>query len=262
MNCQRPIVAIETSGPIGRVALADGPLLLAEQRFGERLNHAAELLPTIDLLCRRQNWRPRDIQQVYVSAGPGSFTGLRVAITAAKTLSFAHGMKIVAVPSTEALVLNAHPAADELGLDIARVAVVLEAGRGQVFAAVFERDSTPQSGAGVPDGNSSTQALVPGFRTLMPAAAIYPTELLAYADARPLYLMGQGISYHQAELCAGRLRWLPEDYWHGSAASVHRCGWLRAQAGLFAQPDKLTPTYLRRPEAVVKWEHLHGPSKI
>jgi len=43
----------------------------------------------IERLCRDQGWTPKDLEELYVSAGPGSFTGLRIGITLAKTLAFA-----------------------------------------------------------------------------------------------------------------------------------------------------------------------------
>src|SRR5213592_2539035 len=94
-------LAIETSGKIGSIALADASRVLCEEQFEHGLQHAAKMIPMIDRLCAAQGWKPRDIEHVYVSIGPGSFTGLRIAVTAAKTLAFATGAKIVAVPTID-----------------------------------------------------------------------------------------------------------------------------------------------------------------
>ena len=248
MNDGTRIMPIETSGRTGSVAVARGPDLLAEHRFKDQLNHAAELLPTMDRLCHLRNWRPCDIEHLYISAGPGSFTGIRIAVTAAKTLAFAQETKIVAVPSTDALVLNADAADAVNRQEPQNIAVVLEAGRGQIFAAVFERSADP---SGQPT-NRSGLAGVRRFGTLIDAARMNPTELLE-RTARPLYLMGEGLRYHPDELSGDGLIWLDEGLWSGRAANVHRCGWLRAQAGQFADAETLTPIYLRRPEAIDRW---------
>ena len=245
------IMVIETSGRLGGVALAVGPELIEERFFSAELMHTAELLPTLDALCRHHRWRPQDIDQLYVSAGPGSFTGLRVAITAAKTLAFAQHTAIVAVPSMDALVLNAASDQQPNDCQSRQVAVVIEAGRGRVFAAVFE----PALG-GESDANERTQSYVPGFLNVVPAAQMLPTELLD-RTSRPLLLLGEGLNYHRQEFEGDGLTILPDQCNTPAAANVHRCGWLRAQAGLFDDPQKLLPIYLRRPEAEEKWEKLH-----
>lgn len=254
------IMAIETSGRIGSVAVALGSQLIAEQNFTAQLKHAAQLLPTMERLCQLQGWRPAEIEHLYVSAGPGSFTGIRIAVTAAKVLAFAQNTKITSVPSLEALALNAEKAWQSEKLDIRQVAVVLEAGRGQIFAAVFDRETTDAK-AGAKDDSAG---FVPGFRINLAQTMMRPTELLERTE-RPLYLIGEGLKYHQQELSPNekdsQIVWLDEKYWQPRAANVHRCGLLRAQKGLFVTADQLKPIYIRRPEAVEKWEKLHGLRK-
>ena len=245
------IIVIETSGRLGSVALAAGPELIEERFFSAQLMHTTELLPTIDALCRQHRWRPQDIDQLYVSAGPGSFTGLRIAITAAKTLAFAQETAIVAVPSMDALVLNAAPHLQPDNSHKTQVATIIEAGQGRVFAAVFEPDIASQAHLGGPSPSH-----VPGFITVVPAAQILPTDLLS-RTSRPLILLGEGLNYHRQDFQGDGLAVLPEQCNTPSAANVHRCGWLRAQAGLFGDPRILQPIYLRRPEAEEKWEKLH-----
>src|SRR5689334_17417203 len=118
-------LAIDTSSRVGSIAAARDGVVLAEEQFEHGLAHAAQIVPILDRLCRAQGWSPaRDIDQLYVSAGPGSFTGLRIGITLAKTMALASGVKLVAVPSLRVLVENA-PA------DANHVIVVLDAKRDQ-----------------------------------------------------------------------------------------------------------------------------------
>src|SRR5207253_5933848 len=128
----RRALAIETSGRIGSVALVEGAAIVAEEQFSHGLKHAAEMVPMIDRLCRERGWTATDFAQIYVSAGPGSFTGLRIGITLAKTLAFATGLRLVAVPSVRVLAENAPP-------DARHLIIVLDAKRDQVFTARFER---------------------------------------------------------------------------------------------------------------------------
>src|SRR4051794_6884492 len=71
-------LAIETSGRIGSVAVARNGVTLAVEQFPHGLQHAAEIIPRIDSLCRNQGWSPADLEELYLSVGPGSFTGLRI----------------------------------------------------------------------------------------------------------------------------------------------------------------------------------------
>src|SRR3954469_5709785 len=104
-------LAIETSGRIGSVALIDENGAIEEREFPHGLQHAAGLIPLIDQLSSQRGWSPAQLEHVYISAGPGSFTGLRIGITLAKTLAFATGAKLVAVPTMGVLVANAPPEA-------------------------------------------------------------------------------------------------------------------------------------------------------
>lgn len=218
-----------------------GPELVLQQDFSGEQTHSRETLVAIDQACRRAGWRPGEIDQVYVSVGPGSFTGLRVGITAAKALAFAEPVKVVAVPSLDVMVLNT----ESLGVfEGVAIAAVMDAKRQQVYAAVYT-----QNGQGDP--------FLPGFRRKIEPTVIFPADLLTQISSS-LYVLGDGLRWRGRDFCAERVTCLPESYWRPQAANVLRCGWLRAQAGVFTDPDLLTPLYLRRPEAVEKWEQLHG----
>lgn len=250
MSSTMKIIAIETSGRVGSVALAVGPQLICEKEFTGDQQHSSQLFPLLDSLCKEQGWSPDQIDEIYVSVGPGSFTGLRVGITAAKTLAFAHPINIVAVPSTDVMALNFSGDLPESVRDIETVAVVMDAKRRQIYTSVFVRTESGNS-------EESSDQLLPGYRVIIPPSVMTPAELLAQSP-RPLAILGEGLRWHHESLSGPEIETLSEDYWQPMARNVHRCGFLRAQAGLYAQADQLTPLYLRRPEAVEKWEQLHG----
>ena len=246
MNNNSAILALETSARIGSVALARGPKLLIEKSFSAGFRHTRELMPVIAQLTRQQGWIPNQLDQIHLSIGPGSFTGLRIAVALAKALTFAQPhIKIVSVPSTDVLVQNASQAAAMQNLPIRNAACVIDAKRKQIYTALYEKlDDQPDS-------------FIPGFRTIIPPCLMTPHELLEKAP-RPLYLLGEGLKQHAEALTAPDVFHLDSDYQKPHAAKVHACGWLRACAGLFDSPQELTPLYLRRPEAIERWEKLHG----
>ncbi len=227
-------LALETSGRDGSLALVDDGALLDHRLFPHGLKHAAELIPLIDESFRRQGRTPRDLRAVFVSVGPGSFTGLRIGVTVAKTLAFALDIPIVAVPSLRVLAENAP-------IDARHLLVVLDAKRGQVFAGGFERI----------DGHWIERG---------PARLDFLSKMIA-AAARPLHLMGEGLAFHRAAIPDDpTVIVTPPDLWRGRAETVARLGLILAAAGQFADPDRLTPIYLRKPEAEEKYEALRSIS--
>ena len=224
-------LAIETSGRTGAVALAEGGRVVAEDQFPHGLKHAAELVPMIDRLCRAAGWGPRDVAEVYVSVGPGSFTGLRVGITVAKTLAFATGARLVAVPTVDVLARNAPP-------DARHVVVVLDAKRDQVFTARLSRLNTPD-----------------GWATDEPAHLDSLTAMLARSP-RPVYLIGEGIPFHEKFLPAGDSSVVvtPPELWRPRAGVVAAVGHALARQAQWTDPQALNPVYIRKPEAEEKLE--------
>ncbi|MCP4711959.1 MAG: tRNA (adenosine(37)-N6)-threonylcarbamoyltransferase complex dimerization subunit type 1 TsaB, partial [Planctomycetes bacterium] len=167
------IMGLETSAAMGRVALGEGSQVLVEKEFTAYQKHAGELLPTMEALVRGQGWEIGDLDHLYVSAGPGSFTGLRIGITVAKVLGFAQVTKIVPVVSTEAAVLNI----DE-DLPAKYGAVVIDAKRKGVYAAVYERVAS----------GGLAGSYIPGWRCVMEPRIMTAAELMN-CEYRPMHIL-------------------------------------------------------------------------
>jgi tRNA threonylcarbamoyladenosine biosynthesis protein TsaB len=230
------IIAIETSSRVSSVALAEGPQILTEWTFETQAEHGRELIPTLEALCREQGWQPSDISQCHISIGPGSFTGLRMAVAFARTAALANGMRICAVPTLATIAENC----TELNPVPDRVAVLLHARRGEVFAGIFDFQ----------DG---------GYRTVVEATSASPEEILS--ATRPTAIIGEGITFHREAVSASGAAVVDETLWQPRAAMVHCIGWRMAQRGEFTPARSLVPLYIRRPEAEEVWEKRHGSSK-
>ncbi|HEX8524917.1 MAG TPA: tRNA (adenosine(37)-N6)-threonylcarbamoyltransferase complex dimerization subunit type 1 TsaB [Tepidisphaeraceae bacterium] len=225
-------LAIETSGRVGSIATLQDGQVLVEEQFPHGLQHAAQIVAIIDRLTGAQRWGPADIQELYVSAGPGSFTGLRIGITLAKTMALATGVKIVAVPTVRVLAENAPDEAKHLIL-------VLDAKREQIFTARFERTGEE-------------------WQEREPAHVERLMEILSRSH-RPVHLLGEGIPFHRQFIPqSADVIVTDESLWRPRAAAVAKVGYPLARSGAFADPDRLTPIYIRRPEAEEKWEQLQA----
>ncbi len=125
------ILAVDTTTPTGSVALLRKDELLGQSDMAPPAAHSARLLRTVDGLLAAQRAAIRDIEAFAVAAGPGSFTGIRIGLSAVKALSFASGRPVAAVSSLEAL------AAKAAAPGVALVAPMIDAKKGEVYAALF-----------------------------------------------------------------------------------------------------------------------------
>jgi tRNA threonylcarbamoyladenosine biosynthesis protein TsaB len=128
------VLGIDTATSRGSVALARPGEVLAAVALIERGAHARDLLPEIDGLLQRSGLRPSGLHGIAVTVGPGSFTGVRVGLATAKGLAYSLGIGLAGLSTLEALARAAVP---ERGVAPPRVCAAIEAGRGEVYAALF-----------------------------------------------------------------------------------------------------------------------------
>ena len=235
---QKPLIlTVETSGRTGSVAIAIGPQLLAEAFFTGPMRHSAEIFPVTQSLLRKFDRKPGEIEHIYISAGPGSFTGLRIAVTFAKTMHLANAVKIVAVDTLDVIAANV---IENQNSRIERVAAILDAKRSQFFTAVYQRNTNPGTQADKPSG---WEKILPD--SLMTAPQF--TEQFA-CKAKPVWLLGEGLVYYKDKFEMEGICFFEDSAWYPQASKVHLLGWKKAQAGQFAEPLTLQPTYLRKPD--------------
>ena len=226
------ILAIETSGRIGSVAIALGEQMLIEAYFSGPMRHSAEIFPAVDRLLHCFSRKPKEIEHIYISVGPGSFTGLRIAVALAKTMHLANAAKIVAVDTLDVIAANATDyIKEEKAKGLTKIATILDAKRSQFFIAVYQNKQGRWKKS-VPD------CLMTARQFLEKSAG----------KTQPIWLLGEGLVYYKDKFKADGIHFLNERYWSPRAEKVHLLGWQKALAGQFADPLTLQPTYLRRPD--------------
>ncbi len=203
-------------GNTGGVEVLEELLLPATERS------ARVLLPTMSELLRVCHWQPSEIELVCVTTGPGSFTGLRIGVTAAKTLAFAVNAKLVGVHTLAAL-------AGSVPNRTGRVWAILDAQRQELFASCF-------------DGTEISS--VPETRIL--AIENWLAELRA-GDR----VVGPPLAQIAERLPTG-VTAVDDKFWQPQASVVGQMGYKLFQAGELVDPVQLVPNYYRKSAAEEK----------
>jgi tRNA threonylcarbamoyladenosine biosynthesis protein TsaB len=124
-------LGIETSNSPLSIAIVQDGQVVEEVTKNEKLTHSVTAMSTIEELFQKANLKPRDLDAIAVSEGPGSYTGLRIGVTIAKTLAWTLKKPLVGVSSLQVLAANA---ASETGV----VCSLFDARRQNVYAAVYQ----------------------------------------------------------------------------------------------------------------------------
>ncbi|MCE9590118.1 MAG: tRNA (adenosine(37)-N6)-threonylcarbamoyltransferase complex dimerization subunit type 1 TsaB [Planctomycetes bacterium] len=221
-------LAIECSGRLGSVTLGRGDTRLDSAPIPEQQRHTVELMPTVDALLKKHGVTPRDLAELYLSIGPGSFTGLRIGVATARMLALTLGVRVAAVPTLDVLARNA-PAG------VTRIAPCLSLKNERVYAAVFREAS----------GDWVVET---------PPALVTMEELLA-ASARPVAILGTPLPpLPTDEKLLRDVTVLPTDLAVPRSDVVWELGRRMAKQNAFTDPATLVPLYVRPPEAVELWD--------
>ncbi|MBM2839071.1 MAG: Peptidase glycoprotease, partial [Deltaproteobacteria bacterium] len=125
-----PVIAIETATMVGSIAIVDAARVISEVTLNARATHSERLMATIDRLLSDSGLSIDDMDGIAVSIGPGSFTGLRIGLSAAKGLSYALGKPILGIPTLDALALN-------MTFSNYLICPIQDARKGEVYTALY-----------------------------------------------------------------------------------------------------------------------------
>ncbi|KAF1678676.1 tRNA (adenosine(37)-N6)-threonylcarbamoyltransferase complex dimerization subunit type 1 TsaB [Bacillus mexicanus] len=125
------ILAIDTSNYALGIALLREETVIAEHITYLKKNHSVRAMPAVHSLLNDCEMTPRDLSKIVVAKGPGSYTGVRIGVTLAKTLAWSLNIPITAVSSLEALAANGRHF-DGL------ISPIFDARRGQVYTGLYE----------------------------------------------------------------------------------------------------------------------------
>ena len=237
MDTAQLTISLETSGRSGSAAISTGESLIEQRDFSVPMAHSREFLPVIKNLLDKHGVTPKEVKKVYISVGPGSFTGLRIAVTFAKIMYLANKqIKIAAVSTLDALAQNVVGQANNTALPD-RFGCILDAKRGQFFTAVFQK-------------NQCCESLVDGYKKICQDSLMGVeefVEIFAKPD-NPVWLLGEGLVFYKDRFKSEGIKFFDENLWIPNAKNVYIIGRKLAKAGKFTDPLTLVPAYIRKPQ--------------
>ncbi|MBN1550085.1 tRNA (adenosine(37)-N6)-threonylcarbamoyltransferase complex dimerization subunit type 1 TsaB [bacterium] len=227
------LVAIETSTKNGGVALFVGGQLSQTCHFSAEMPASETLIPSIKWMLEQQKLMLSDIDKFAVSIGPGSFTGLRVGLTAAKMLAFLNKRPLVTLRTLDVLVAP-------IACSSRMIGGVLDARKGEVYASLYQ--------------GGDRLELIEDIRVC--------TIEDFLKGKQDLFLIGDGIQRYRDRIDACNIQgltfspqnlWIPQPEWVGNLA-------LEGNYPEYSQEKlfPLVPLYVRKSEAEIQWERRYG----
>lgn len=222
------VLAIDTSTFVMSIGIVDGDKVLGEVITNLNKNHSVRLMPAIVALMKDAGVQPKELERIVVAHGPGSYTGVRIGVTTAKTLAWSLGIPLVGVSSLEVLAQNGR-------YFNGVVAPIFDARRGQVYTGLY------QSEAGVMTNIIEDQiCLIKDWANQL--ATNYQNVLI----------LGNDLSIHKPVI-----KELAEKIQFGSLSDHNPRPSELAKLGIEKDPcadiHQFTPNYIRLAEAEVNW---------
>jgi len=226
-------LAIDTSNLVMGVAVIDGNTIIGEYSTNLSKNHSIRLMPAIRDLMQEVEVEPKQLDRIIVAHGPGSYTGVRIGVTIAKTLAWTLNIPIVGVSSLEVLALNGQ-------LFEGVVSPLFDARRGQVYTGLY----------GTKGGR---------FQTVIEDQIIMLKDWvgqLRQLDKKVLFL-GNDVGLHEAVI----KEVLQDQAVFASPTLFNPRPGELAMIGINREPEEVhsfVPNYIRLAEAEAKWLAEHG----
>jgi len=227
-------LSIETTERTDSVAALQGSKLVAEFLLTSDQRSAQSLAPALAELLQQLGWQAADLDLIAVTSGPGSFTGLRVGVTTAKTLAYAAGAEVLGVNTLEVIATQAAPDAKSPDASSnVKITAVIDAQRGKLYSASFTRAGDA------------------------PICCVEETHIIESSDwlarRQPGELVtGPGLSRLTDDLPAGVIVVESQD-WAPRATTVGKLAVAHYENGRRNDLFQLTPQYYRPSAAEEKW---------
>lgn len=223
------ILGFDSSGLVASVAIVSDDNLIAEYTVNYKKTHSQTLLPMLDEIVRMTETEKDSFDVLAVSAGPGSFTGLRIGAATVKGLAIAWNIPIVSVPTLEGLAYN-------MWGTRCLICPIMDARRNQVYTGLYSFDNDNK------------------LETVMDQVPLDINELICRINElnREVVFLGDGIVPFADAIAQDikvKYSFAPAHMNKQRAGSVAVAGMARYKAGLFESGNDHSPIYLRASQA-------------
>ena len=233
------VLGIDTATRVAGAAVVNEERLVAERFVHNLQTHSQNIIPMIQQVMEDAGIKPADLHGIAVTGGPGSFTGLRIGMSVAKTMGLILNIPVVGISTLQTLAWNLYRTE---GL----ICPILDAKKNEVYTCVY------RSAPGGLEELVSPAAL--GIGQLISVLARYENEQVSFiGDGVPVFGDALKDALGERALCGTMINSYPR------AAAAAELGLIRLQEGRLSDATFLQPVYLRKSEAEVTWEQKHGP---
>lgn len=228
------VLGIDTATRVAGAAIAGEDRLISERLVHNLQTHSQNIIPMICQVMDDAGLKPSDLHGIAVTGGPGSFTGLRIGMSVAKTMGLTLSLPVISVSTLKALAWNLYRAE---GL----ICPILDAKKNEVYTSVYR------------SGNS-------GLEEVFNPAALSPEQLIVRLEEfgeEKVHLLGDGVPIYGDEIKAAlghRAFFASMINAYPRAGAVAELGLVELREGFLADSTFLQPVYLRRSEAEITWE--------
>jgi tRNA threonylcarbamoyladenosine biosynthesis protein TsaB len=226
------ILGVDTSTSSGGLGIIDDDKVVVEHAFCREETPSARLIPAIQDLLEEARLDLAEIDGIAISLGPGSFTGLRVGLSAVKGLALAVNRPVVGIPSLDAL-------ASQITCTPYLVCPIVDARKGEVYAALYKQG----------EGGD--------IERLTPYQVLSPPALMAGIPPQETVFLGDGVEVY-GELIKGRMGerafFAPVHLMFLRGITVAELGRTRIKNEETDDISSLVPIYVRQSDAEIKWE--------
>lgn len=234
------VLAIDSSGLTGTVAVVEETQTVAEYTINYKKTHSQTLLPMIDEVVKMTELDLGTIDAIAVAGGPGSFTGLRIGSATAKGLGLALNKPLIHVPTVDGLAYNVFGCEDI-------ICPIMDARRNQVYTGIY----TFSKKAGEKEGRNLVE---PVFQVIKMQMAVSIEELAERLNRyrRPVVFLGDGVPVYEnvlAEKLTVPYSFAPAYMNRQRAAVVGTLGIQYYKSGKFETAEEHRPDYLRVSQA-------------
>jgi tRNA threonylcarbamoyladenosine biosynthesis protein TsaB len=231
------VLAFDTSSPVLTAAISDDNIIIDEINLWMPRGHMAQLLPLLDGLLKKHEYRINDVEAVVIGSGPGSYTGLRIGMVIARSLAQMLEAPIVGIPSLDAI---AYRNITERAL----IAPIIDAKRGEVYTARY-------------CSKAAHVMRLEDFKSANPEELV---QLFVAEGYEHIVFAGDAVKLYAhvfSEILDGRVEFAPEENWWPRASDLIHLAWPRLERREYDELYQLAPIYVRLSQAEEMWEQRH-----